>query len=134
MKKVILILLLLIGTTVEAQNFEKLWSQYEKQCNELVNDTVTQYGVVSYVIINTDGLTAKFKQNTNSDTVWNEFKCRRWKNYYGIGYISKYHDQTDYLVEFGDYNELVSQKRICHIKKEKPSFEGFIMWIKNRQK
>jgi hypothetical protein len=84
-------LFLLFAFTANTQSIKDYIIKYEAYCNELVPDTVTQYGKVTkecYPVYNKEGvLTSYFC--VNKDTTWLPVKCEIFKDRgLSIGYSS----------------------------------------------
>ena len=84
------ILLSFFAFTASAQSIKKYITMYEEYCNELVPDTITQYGKVTkecYPVYNKDGtLTSYFC--VNKDTTWLPVTCREFKDDRGIRFVN----------------------------------------------
>jgi hypothetical protein len=84
-------LFLLFAFTANAQSIKDYIIKYEAYCNELVPDTVTQYGKVTkecYPVYN-DKQTITSYFCVNKDTTWLPVECERFKDRgISIGYSS----------------------------------------------
>ena len=152
MKKLPFILLLL-PCLCAGQSFPELIALYEKECAEIVNDTVTQYGTVSYEIVSVLDNAGKIIHYAlgKADTVWQKADCpdfkfpdRRgftissnglyWSGSAGVtltssGPITGTTKQEKTTVE-------IERKYVCEVKlrEVQPFSEDFWNWIKKQNK
>lgn len=152
MKKIIVLLLVIVPILSFGQSkpdFFEEWERYLNDCNELVPDTVTQYGEVNCRLVPVKMSGKIISYNTVPvDTVWYEYKCADYKfSDYGnltLGFglsttttVSTYKN-TGVLVpastEPAKTKFNITREIICNIKKHKTSVDDFLnRWCVERK-
>ena len=142
-------LFLFLPFTLTGQSFPELIALYEKECAQLVNDTITQYGTISYDIVPVidKGKIVHYALG-KADTVWQEPTCKEFKYperptaslISGGGWISltgtnslAYTSGPITGTEKSKKTEVeISRKYVCKIKlrEVEPFSEHFWKWIK----
>lgn len=134
-------MLVMFSTLVHGQDSEylKLWDQYVDECNEIVLDTLTESGTVTYEISDEAGELKLVPK----DTVWNIMECPEYKLYpleFGGGFVlsSSLFTTTEntYLVSEPIKNEFTSEierMKICECKLTLPSRDDFWQWLKDNR-
>lgn len=122
------LLLFLFPLSMGAQSFQELVLEYEKDCAEIVLDTINQTGYV-------------FPSSENGpDTVWNKCDCPTYKvdeTYYGFQIVSDSSMGFYYSPPINEkkkpYRE-VERIKICRVQKRKvkPFSDHFWSWIKSQ--
>ena len=146
MKKLLLICFLVASQAMMAQDFFEQWATYESWCKEMVPDTITIQGEVKerlVEVLGTNGCVLRYQSLPDGDTVWDKPICLPFKD----DYHQPYGRWSDYIISDtlyyrGHYTgnpwlysskndcqvKVVETKHVCWIKRENPSFEGFIKW------
>lgn len=129
-----------IPNLVRDKTFLELYDEYLDYCNEIVNDTVIQTGKVDNKLVpvkDKKGDVLYYKRVSKKDTTWMSYDCQDYKYEAGTLYFNRglvWHDtlvwkySSDYLSS--DVEE-VTRERICKIKRERPTPNGFFEWINN---
>lgn len=146
MKKIIFtILILLVSISVQSQDLKKWIAKYEKYCNQKVEDTIKQYGEVTYKHIPVKDNQGKILHYVISvkDTVWNAPNCPEFKEEvktnYGFTFTSDYYVNNASLTPGVISNPIettkpitVSRKYKCLVKRKKvvPFSADFWEYIK----
>lgn len=127
MKK-LLIIFLFLSNVVYSQNLKEYYQQYLKHCDSVVDEKVNQLGSVSlktFPVYKDDSIIA-YKLLPKSDTLWKEYKCPEFK------YIDVW-ERESYKLNIGigpnSNSREVTRTRICKCKLEKPTSEGFYIWL-----
>lgn len=146
MKKTILILML-VPQLCLSQSFNELITQYEKECNEIIKDTISQQGIVNYEYIpekNSKGIIDRYVIQIK-DTTWEKPDCPKYKfnEYSGLTFSSG----TSISLKSSELQSIyypvyiqetmkiyVSRDYICECKKREivPFSENFWNWIKTK--
>lgn len=146
-----LLLLFLAPTLLSGQSFKQLVQDYEKHCDRLVADTVTQTGTVSYETIpvkNKEGVILHYNLG-NADTTWNKVDCPEYKHTRGL-YFTASNDIWSSSIILENTNVVytgaiqgtakqsktqvdITQKYVCKVKfrEIEPFSDDFWEWIKN---
>ena len=155
MKKAVLLLVMLMPLFMLAQTtFEQRWSEYLADCNELVNDTITQTGIVKckLVPVKMEGKIVSYNQ-LPTDTVWEKCDCGDYKYYsdnhsnfiwssgsVGIGTTGTLindNNTNEYVVRNSEKVNIecdITRDKVCVIKKRKASMEDFLeRWLKEKE-
>lgn len=140
MKKLSLILFLLpimvVGQTTDMCDLK---DQYIKYCDELVTDTIIESGHLvkgkEVPVYGSCGEIIAYKQ-ISSDTAWDGYECEKYKSEEqgAITFSNRYWAIDSISVPPGIWNHSVKtctvpRKHVCHIKREKPTAEGFYQWL-----
>lgn len=161
MKKLLLILLLYLPISSFSQIYNSsiyedkciisLWDEYLQDCNELVNDTITQTGTVNcrLVPIKMDGKIVSYSQ-VPIDTVWNKCDCNDYKNYGNLvltgmwwtsdtltgtsGWMDcNIRTTNSYIVKNSEKTKIeyeIIRQKVCVVKKRKTSMDDFLnRWL-----
>ena len=153
MKKAVLLLVMFMPLFLLAQTtFEQRWSEYLADCNELVNDTITQSGIVKckLVPVKMEGKIVSYNQ-LPTDTVWNKCGCKDYKYFpdwnfsdlvwtgsRGIVTTSGLltYDNNEYIVRNSEKINVeykITRDKVCVIKKRKASMDDFLeRWLKEK--
>ena len=142
MKKLMIVLWLTISYPVFSQSFYQEWKQYEDYCNEMVDDTMTIYGELIGNMVpvrDSNGDIIEYVMLYDGDTIWDDFQCNKYKTIYGYQW---WYDDDDVEIVDSIKSHLfygkrslsiqVSKQYICKVKRSKPSFDGFIIYLKKR--
>jgi len=127
-------------------NFFIEWDNYLEDCNDLVADTIEQYGVVKceLVPVKMNGKIVSYN-TVPIDTTWSKCDCEDYKHYRNLRFSGLSQScgptvlSTNGNVGLGHYSSLsyyaepekaknyfyISRNKICMIKKRKASFEDF---------
>lgn len=140
MKTTIIILLSFISLTAISQDLKKSYKQYIEYCNETVTDTIEEYGELStskqVPIYGSCNDIIGYREVATGDTAWKGYKCKEYmdqSNFWVSGAL-----QFDSIITYRRWPEIhalvntvckVTRKHICHVKREKPSSEGFYEWL-----
>lgn len=158
MKKLLLFIMLLPFVawsqeiTLRSENLFTEWGFYLQDCNELVADTVNQYGIVkvNLIPVKMDGKIMSYAIEPK-DTVWDDYKCADYKHYSPDGFYIRninttsggsslgsvtlagtisgslgYYSEKLYTPESTAVTEYrIERNVICKVKKCKASFEDF---------
>lgn len=146
MKQILITIIfaIVLITSTKAQTFQELLNDYNNYCNELVKDTIIQYGEVlgSYIpVVDDNGDICKYIFR-GYDTTWAEPKCKEYKiNDYSWGNLTTATSIDDGLIKFNqpilsswitpqeNIIKQVNRKHVCLIKREKPTGEDFFRWV-----
>ena len=146
-----IIFFLLFSTASFCQSFQDLVLLYEKECNQIVNDTIEQMGVVKYELVPViqDGNTVHYVLG-NPDTVWQEPYCPEFKfpKNSNWGSISLGHHQSftlntstdSYPIYFSEKQDktrvVITRKYVCQVKLREiePFGDDFWDWLKDYEK
>lgn len=144
MKQLLTIILFLTWMVGMGQTIQELHKQYISYCNEIVTDTVEEYGEVEATkeVPIYDGCEQiiGYRSIPAKDTTWKGYKCPEYKvaarGYWLTDTLQIVH-RLDYWVSL-DSGALVrksvvsckvSRKHVCNVKRDKPSHEGFYEWL-----
>lgn len=147
-----IIFLLLISTSSFCQSLQDLVLLYEKECSQIVNDTIEQVGTINYALVPVVGQDGNILHYAlgSPDTTWQEPSCPVFKfpkksNFYSIG--SGWNNSitltttTDsypiYSTEKQDKTRVkITRKYVCQVKLREiePFGENFWEWVKNRER
>lgn len=151
--KQIIIITLLFTQIGYSQSLTDLIKQYEKECSQIVNDTIEQDGTVDYSLI------PVYDQNKNivhyalgkPDTTWSKPDCNTYKYgynyvYYGVDTVSSYFgnsiiiNTTNYPIYKSEKQEKtkvkITRQYVCQVKERKvePFSDHFWNWVKKQNK
>lgn len=113
-------------------SFLSLYQDYEAYCMELVPDTISITGTVAKkaVPVEEDGKIVSYVMVSCGDTVWSEPNCKKYlkddEPWWGNHLIA----DTMFFLRTTAKCDDVSKKHVCFVKRERPSWEGFIQWLK----
>lgn len=143
-----LLIILLFPLVGYGQSFPELIAQYEKDCSQIVNDTIEQTGTISYEIIPVYDQVGKLAHYAygKADTVWDEPECGVFKflNYStwlkGVVLWNQGITLTDnsypiYSTERQATTKVrITRKYVCQVKQREvePFSEHFWEWLKAR--
>lgn len=127
----------------ETSKLRKLHKQYIEYCNETVTDTIEEYGELSaskqVPIYGSCNDIIGYREVTTGDTTWKGYKCKEYLGGNVYIYAGKGISITSDTLSWNGwgYQQLrvtnvsckVTRKHICHVKREKPSSEGFYEWL-----
>jgi hypothetical protein len=146
MKQIIISLMVIAAINCKAQDSEylKLWNKYVDECSEVVKDTITETGIVTYEISPKDG----DLKLVPKDTTWNTIECDEYKenNWYssGITISSLSNDYYTYAntgtlgvhsvskPTKSTFETGIKRTKICNCKLRKPNKEDFWEWLKEK--
>ena len=153
MKNVILFLALTATQCAVAQSLPDLIRKYEKECSQIVPDTIKQYGNVTYDLVpvkDAKGEILHYALGT-PDTVWQEPSCPEYKDGYTLlirsGSIRYIPDSTTLFGSSPSLNGPISgsekpqktvvpitRSYICQVKlrEVEPFSEHFWDWLKKQ--
>ena len=103
----------------------------------MVDKETTQTGTVQYELIpvkNSVGKTVQYERLAIPDTIWDDVDCPEYEKESSYFSAGNFYWQGDTL-RFNDYyhnselKEEVTRKRICKIKRENPTPDGFFRWV-----
>ena len=119
MKKIILNLItfLIISNFCNSQNIRQVITAYENHCNDIVKDTLFQYGKVMTELVPVSGNIVKV---VPVDTIWQEFKC------------PEYCDESPTISVAGKFvyigDKVVRREKICTCKRKRPKPFSLEFW------
>lgn len=149
MKNLITLLVLFVALSCKAQDSEylKLWNKYVDECEVIVQDTITEYGMINYKLVISDGPIIL----TPIDTTWSTIERKEYKDSnYGNLYIGSYQGfnlgsatpATYTLTASGTLDERIVWKSdntistaisriiVYNLKAKRPDRDDFWEWLK----
>lgn len=144
MKKIIVFLLVIYSGSLMSQSFPELIEQYKKECNEIVQDTIIQTGIVTCDLLPVKAANGKILHYViaAADTIWNTPECSQYKEYghfrfsKGIWNVGiSLTDNSDELLLSHYINPKtpkislsISRKHICNVKRREVELFGDHFW------
>lgn len=140
-----IIFLLLISTSSFCQSLQDLIMLYEKECSQIVNDTIEQLGTINYdlvPVVGQDGAILHYALGS-PDTIWQEpicpfFKFPKNSNWVNISSVSKNRFALGYHPAYSSEKQdektvAITRKYVCQVKlrEVEPFGDHFWKWVKN---